>query len=229
MAAVFTAFDRPTYRCLIPDHLADLVCFPSAVIDHLQKGSFCASLSKNMGHTVALDECHEMMINKDAKFAVVRPSKELMHTISNFLPFRAQCMKNLKHHLFLHRDEESLLPVGRSHEKIAEQNLQVMLMLMDEEGMLPTESANVGLQNRLCSIAATPEQAHDLLTFREIGQAEFEADVKHRILHMPSTNAPRRQKRLQTFSTTKATKRKPKKLDQENKLIQMCMKKQLAM
>ena len=75
----------------------------------------------------------------------------------------------MKNHLFLDRDTDPVLPVGRSHEKIAEQNVQAMLLLMDEEGMLPIESANIGLQNRLCSTIASLEQAHDLLSFREIG------------------------------------------------------------
>ena len=37
-----------------------------------------------------------MKINRDAKFAVVRPSPE---KISNFMPFHTKCLNNLKNHL----------------------------------------------------------------------------------------------------------------------------------
>lgn len=96
MAAVYSAFDRPIYQRLVPQHLADLLCFPAPVLQHLQKGAISVRLTKGTGHAVGLDE---VKINKDAKFAVVRPSKELMERISNFMPFRAKCLNNLKNHL----------------------------------------------------------------------------------------------------------------------------------
>ena len=39
MAAVFSAFDRPTciYQRLVPQHLADLLCFPAPVLEYLKK------------------------------------------------------------------------------------------------------------------------------------------------------------------------------------------------
>ena len=51
-----------------------------------------------------------MKINRDAKFAVVRPTEELMERISNFMPFRAQCIHNLKLHLGLQMEQVSLYP-----------------------------------------------------------------------------------------------------------------------
>ena len=68
-----------------------------------------------------------------------------------------------------------------------------------------------------------------MLNFRKIGQADFEAHVNYRILCTPSTDAPRRRKHLQTFSSTKATRKKLKQIDRDRKIQQMCMKKQLVM
>ena len=42
-------------------------------------------------------------------FAVIRPSENLMEWISNFLPFRAQCINNFKLHLGLEKEESSPL------------------------------------------------------------------------------------------------------------------------
>ena len=229
MAAVFCAFDRPIYRRLIPQHLADLLCFPVPILQHLQKGAMSVRLTKSKGHAVALDEAHEMKINKHAKFSVVRPSKELMEKISNFMPFRSKCLNNLKHHLALDDKLPRTLPVSTSRDRTAEGNIQSMLDLMEECDMLPTSPHNLGLQNSLSNIPATPEQAHDLLNFRNIGQAEFEAHVSYRILRTPSTNTSRKRKRLQTFTTTTATRKRVKQIDRDRKIQQMCMKKQLVM
>ena len=64
VAAVFSAFDRPIYQRLIPQHLADLLCYPTAVMQHLQKGAFTVHITEGNGHAVGLDEAHEMKIKQ---------------------------------------------------------------------------------------------------------------------------------------------------------------------
>ena len=150
MAAVFHAFDRPIYQRIIPRHLADLLCFPPQVLYHLQKGAMSVHLTKSNGRAVALDEAHEMKINRDAKFAVIRPSEELMERISNFLPFCAQCINNLKLHLGLEKEDASPVPKATSRD-IADQNITVMLDYIEENNMLPIRSENLGLQNFCCT------------------------------------------------------------------------------
>ena len=84
-----------------------------------------------------------------------------------------------------------------------------MLDYIEQNKMLPTSSENLGLQNFLSPTLATPEQAHDLLNFRQIGQEEFETHINYCILRDPSVSAPERRKRL--------------------KLHQACMKKMMVM
>ena len=66
MAALFTAFDRPKYQKLIPQHIVDLLTI-SEVLSHLKKGGFTVSIRGRAGHSVGIDEAHEMCINKDCK------------------------------------------------------------------------------------------------------------------------------------------------------------------
>ena len=229
MAAVFHAFDRPIYQQIVPRHLADLLCFPPQVLHHLQKGAISVRLTKSNGRAVALDKAHEMKINRDAKFAVVRPSEELMERISNFMPFRAQCINNLKLHLGIQKEQASPVPQATSRDIVADQNITVMLDYIEENNILPTSSENLGLHNFLSHTPATPEQTHDLLNFRTIGQEEFQAHINYRILRDPSMGAPERRKRLHTFGSSKAIKKKEKQIDKEKKLHQTCMKKMMVM
>jgi hypothetical protein len=69
---------------------------PSGVLHHLQKGSFSVRLSPTEWHGVALDRCHEMRINKDAKLAVIHPSKHKMEFLSNYMCFRSSYVENFK-------------------------------------------------------------------------------------------------------------------------------------
>ena len=105
-----------------------------------------------------------------------------------------------------------------SRDIIADQNIIVMLDYIEQNKMLPTSSENLGLQNFLSHTPATPEQAHNLLNFRRIGQEEFETHVNYRTLRDPRVSAPERRKYLHTFASTKARKKKEKQLDHERKL-----------
>lgn len=78
MAPLFAAYDRTTYQQLVPHHLADLQTFPDPVMQSLKEGAFAVCIVEGKGHAVALDEAHEMCINKDMKSAVVYPSKSYL-------------------------------------------------------------------------------------------------------------------------------------------------------
>ena len=75
------------------------------VLIHLQNGGFSARLTATKWHGVAIEECHEMQINKDAKLAVVRPSQQRTEYLSDYLPYRSACIKNLKQQLFPNNTE----------------------------------------------------------------------------------------------------------------------------
>lgn len=75
MAPLFFTFHRPHYRKLISQHLADLVTIPSEILQHFQAGGFTASITGKGWHSVAIDEAHKMLINKDLKSAVVQPKR----------------------------------------------------------------------------------------------------------------------------------------------------------
>ena len=76
--SLFFAADRYTYLKLIPQHLADCLTFSSQVQQCFQAGRFVASITGRDWQSVAVDEAHEILLNKHCKRAIVRvrPSRE---------------------------------------------------------------------------------------------------------------------------------------------------------
>ena len=70
------------------------------MIGTFREGGFGVSLSGYPWHSVALDEAHEMKINKECKTAIVHPSKDYINRVAGYIPYHAKCMENLRMQLF---------------------------------------------------------------------------------------------------------------------------------
>jgi len=75
MAALFVAFDRPNYTKLISHHLQTLKTIPDDILSSL-KQAFTLSIKGRAGHSIAIDEAHEMCINRQCKECITRPSPD---------------------------------------------------------------------------------------------------------------------------------------------------------
>ena len=89
MAPIFHAFDSSNYIHIIPNHIAEMLCLPPSLLDHFKNGGFVASIKGNNWSSVALDESHEMCINKDVKAAISKLSDDYISKIVQYLPYRA--------------------------------------------------------------------------------------------------------------------------------------------
>lgn len=221
-------FDRQTYQELIPRHLYDLARSLDCIVTQLANGGFAARLSATDWRGGALDECHEMKINRDAKVAVIRPKPERMRYIANYLPFRAMCINNLKSQLLPETKNREYCFTASSRDKAINVNTDRMLKELKCKGKILIGGTNKGLLNFLTDVHATSEQSHDLLNFRSIGQRSFENFVNYRLLQKASTEAPERKKRLLTFSLTESGEKRIKLVEKERRISQRLLKRQLV-
>ena len=94
---------------------------------------------------------------------------------------------------------------------------------------IPSIKSNRGLVNVFTGTQATPEQSHDLLNARKVGQQGFINYVTHYILQLPSvTNAPVRRKRLLTMAPPKITKTRLSQKEKEERNTIKYLRRRLA-
>ena len=128
LAAMYRAFDRPK-NSFPSTYMTYVAKLPDCILSKLREGGFAMRLSSTDWHGVALDECHEMEINKDAKLAVVRPTPDKMQFTSHYLPFRSKIIKNLKEQLFPERQKHKTIQcyTATTRDKAVQVNARIMV------------------------------------------------------------------------------------------------------
>ena len=232
MVPLFSAFDRDFYERIIPHHLADIELFPPEILKCLMNGGFTVSITGQRWCAVALDEAHEMCINKDLKAAVIRPTTSYLQKTTLFFNYRIKAYKNIIHELFPEKDTKQstsntiIDSTPQSYQ--GEENIKQMCSLIRTKNLLMT-TTNRGILNVFSGQKATPEQEADMLNFRHIGTQAYLDYVTHHILHQPSSvKAPLRRHKLLTMKPVKsyAKRRNPK--DQESRQVIKCLRRKLA-
>ena len=97
MVPLFCAYDRPCYQRLIPNHIACVHNYPAEIIDSFKKGGFTVKVKGGIGHAVAIDEVHEMLINRDMKMAVARPTTPYLKKTTHFFHVALKHNEDLHH------------------------------------------------------------------------------------------------------------------------------------
>ena len=105
------AFDRPHYQKLIPNHLRDLAKMPRDVMRFFESGAFVCSITGKHKRSVALDEAHEMLVNKDLKTTIVRPSKEYLDRML-YYPVRSLVLNVVRNSVLLDVDDTKSDKIG---------------------------------------------------------------------------------------------------------------------
>ncbi len=103
MTTVFHIVGSTFYKDILLQHQADLLCFPSSVLEHFAGSGWVASFKGNNWSLVTLDEAHEMGINRDVKDDITSLYPEWFETKVNYLPVRAKIQRNLHRQLFPER------------------------------------------------------------------------------------------------------------------------------
>ena len=207
MAPLFTAFDHNTYQKVISQHIADVLSMPPNILAMFNQGAFVVTICGREWHSVGIDEAHEMLINKQCKTSIVKPTPDYINRLAKYLPYRSKALETFRHQLHL-KDKNSYEAITSPfscapQDRKFEENVREEVKCITAHSVFALQANNRGLINPFNGKKATPDQSHDLLNKRGIGQREYLGRVGAFILRQPSFKAPNRQRRLQTFSETK--------------------------
>ena len=161
---------------------------------------------------MALDKAHEILINKDMKKVITRPSKEYIQQMAGYHQHRASCLLNLAQVL------SSTSETSYKNYTKDKVNIQSMLQDISDKNLLPTtNTTTTTLRNSFTGQVATGEEHQHLQTFRTVGQEEYNNHVKHTYIKKNSTKIVARRQRLKTFTKPKANK--PRQRERQKDLL----------
>ena len=116
---------------------------------------------------MALDEAHEMCINKDMKAAVTHPTHTYLQKTSPFFNYHIKAFKTLIQVLFPEKSEKFMynntITDDAPYAKHSEENIQKMCSKIDANKLVSIQEENRGLMNVFSGQVATPEQTVDML------------------------------------------------------------------
>ena len=232
MAPLYSAFDHTTYKKLIAQHLADILCMPPNLLLAFQQGAFVVSICGNVWHSVAIDEAHEMLINKGCKTSITRPSPDYISRMAQYLPYRTRAIENARKQLLIEQKGETNAIItspffANGDDCKLERNVSAMIEIIQNKSLFEINKENRGLINPFSGKKASYQQEHDLLQFRIIGEEEFQSRVSYFILKTPSVQAPNRRRRLQTFAEKGTRSRQITQLEKDKQLVLTAMKKKM--
>ena len=233
MSPLFAVLDRSTYERIIPNHLADIQRYPSNILQCLASGGFTVNVAGHSWHAVALDEAHEMCINKDLKAAVVYPTQAYLQKTTLFLNNRIKAYKNLIQQLFPGKAkadfDENDITDSTPNAKHQEENIEQMCTLIYSNKLFDLQQPNRGIVNVFSGTKATEEQASDMLNCHEIGTESFHNYINYHILKKPSsTNAPVRKHKLLTMASLKPKRQRATPQQKEAKQVIQCLRRRPA-
>ena len=199
----------------------------------VKNGGFVASIKGNTWSSVALDESHEMCINKDVKAAISKLSDDYISKIVSYLPYRAKSLKNFQSQLEVFSGKESSKSVKFSSkdDELMEYNVKKLINAIKHYDLLPSKvSKNRGLFNVFTKTSADLQQNFDMLNFRATGETEINAFIKARVIGTPSTDAPVRRKNLKVFKGAKKERKNQnsKSSEKDKKTLLACLRKTIA-
>ncbi|XP_071951903.1 uncharacterized protein [Antedon mediterranea] len=228
LTPLFHALDRHMHLKIIPFHIADLKKYPAHILECFSQGAFTVGITGDNWSCVALDEAHEMVINKNVKMALTTTGTEGLSKLVHYLPHRTRSVCNLSLQMSRKIGYSSPQFLSPSLIKYEEENILVFFTELQSAAILDTGPSDL-LYHLFTEQVAAPKASTDLLNFFEYGQQDFNSYLKCIVLNVPGAKRPQRKRRnITTFTTPKKTVAKPRKEIQDQKLQISCLRKQVA-
>ncbi|KAJ8047747.1 hypothetical protein HOLleu_06823 [Holothuria leucospilota] len=231
LAPIFHALDRPTYLKLVPHHMAAMKQYPPKILEQFHKGCFSVSITGTHGNCVALDEAHEMLINKEVKMSMTTTGMGSLTRLVHYLPFRARLMKAFKSEVVTSKVSNEEERESHAVYKLNEDNIKLYVTRLGEAQnlFLPTSHPDQ-ITHIFTGEIADILVSNDLKSFYAIGETDLNAYIGCVVLNNSGRKPPKRNRRnLKTFTAKKKTVHKQKLELKDQKMQIASLRRQIAL
>ena len=198
--------------------------YPSEVLDFLKADGFTVQIRGDEWKAVALDESHEMCINKDLKVGITYPSESYLQKTSLFLITRIEAQTNFVQDLFLERNDNvteiSTLVDNSESSKGVEDNVMAMMKVISDSKLFQHSPGRI-LSNPFLCQEASNEQYHDLPSFRKIGEEATQQYINHHLIKQSSSSTTVHRKKLLTMSGHAPKRKRKMNEEKESEVIRL--------
>ena len=196
-------------------------------------GGFVVNLTGKPFSSVAFDESHEMLINKDIKAAISRVEPDYIQRIFPYLPIRAKIIKKLKSQMNLDKTpkvNDSLTCISGKDTDFEKNATEIHDIALTAQLLPALITENRGLCNVFTNQPTTLQVKEDMFGLVTIGNREMDAFVNSRILNVPSTEPSVQHKKLKTFEpqTKKPKQCKPHVAEKHHKTLVKSLRKRIV-
>ncbi|KAJ8043226.1 hypothetical protein HOLleu_10221 [Holothuria leucospilota] len=173
---------------------------------------------------LALDEAHDMGINKEVKMAMNGTDPEGLNRLVHYLPYRSRINCNMIRQL---KNQHPHTDYDAAHHTSVETNIRCYIEKLSESHAFEVSDCAF-LRHLFDEKVASPLVTDDLTTFYSTGEEDFLSYVRCFILGDRSTKAVRKTRNLHTFGEKKRTQVKKQQELKDHKLQIACLRKQVA-
>ncbi len=126
-----------------------------------------------------------------------------------FIPVRATAVTKFEQEIFQEKYAKNspikMFNSAISNNRKLEENIQQQIKKLETSSLSNQHCGNNTLHHLCNQVVLTPDQSHDLLNFREIGQRDYETGIKYYVIRKPGVKPPKHRKHLQTFTINNTT------------------------
>jgi hypothetical protein len=210
MGPYFLVCNRTHYKKLVPTHLAHLEEWPGSAIAFLKAGGFAVSQKGDPFMSIASDEAHETLINKDTKTAIKKiPGYNALALVGGHALSRALNYKNIRSELIRPRNSNVLAPLRREKKTRlgahggSEINIRSMRQQLRASVLVEKREPGEPLVHLVTGEKATARAEHDLAYYLDEGKKAFEQVFKDNVLRETSNAEPKKRFNLRGFGAKK--------------------------
>jgi hypothetical protein len=214
LTKLFSAYSHNKYEQLACQTIHDVLTLPTWIKDKFENGEWTVSQSARAFHNTALDECHEMVINRRMKDLTSRPSEYRTVSLANFMAYLDKFMQLFTATLYKFSRKRKKNKAGNTVYEFSEvilkevQKCQIFSCKTNRELINIFSSKPRILDN---------ETKSDLLSVNKEGEKRMRTYIRQHII-IPPLEQPQkiRNRKLKTFSTKKKSQR-----TQQSQITQM--------